>query len=381
MTNIKITLTKVIAGCAVAMAAIIPVSSFAASMNVGKNVSIQGTGVVQGNAYAVGGMVTASGVINGDLLAAGGTVFSSANVNGDIMVGGGTITMVGITAQDVRILGGNVTLGGVLKGELAALAGTLIVTPETTIAKDSYIAGGTVNFSGNEAGNLTLAGSNIYFDGTTKGNLTITHAVKVDIGPHAVIKGAFEYSAPEVATIESGAVISGTPVFHQIQDAGKKNEGFSGVMLNIFTFWFLIKIFTILVAAYLLWYLFRKDTLAVLSRARSHYGKSLLHGFIFFFIVPISVIIAFITVIAAIPGLIALFVYIALLVLAAPFAILFAAMLLQRGSADLRWYYILLAGVVFALVGFIPFVGWIACALVYLVGLGALINVLKEKLA
>lgn len=363
----------------VAVAGLFPAVSLAASMNAGSSVSVQGTGAAQGNAYAAGGMVTASGVINGDLLAAGGTVVSSAKVNGDILMAGGNITITGVSAQDVRIAGGNVTVGGSMTGELVAVGGNLTVAPGTTIVKDSYMAGGTVNFYGAEAGNLKLSGGDIYFDGTANGNVTITHANKVTVGPDAVIKGTFEYSAPEAAAIDGGATIAGTPVFHEVQNAKQDKNAFVLAALGILTLWWLVKLLIVLTAAYLLWYCFRKDALAILDQSRSHYGMSLLRGFVFIVVVPVGVVISFITVIGAIPGIVALFIYGALLVLAAPLAALFAATLLRKGKTDMRWYHILLGAAVISIVSMVPFIGWIAYALAYLAVLGGIMNVLKAK--
>lgn len=361
-----------------AVAVFFPAVSLAASMNFGQNVAVEGTSVAQGNAYAAGAMVTVSGLVNGDLLTAGGTIISSAKVNGDIMAAGGTVTMVGVTAQDARVAGGNVTVGGALTGELVAAAGNLVIVPGTTIVKDSYLAGGSVNFSGSEAGNLNISGGDIYFNGTVNGNVTIARANKVTIGSHAVIKGALEYSALTPATIAGGANIAGTPVFHEIQNTAQAN-GWFGALSGIVTVGWFLKLLIVLVAAYLLWYCFRSDVLAVLERSRARYGTSLLHGFLLFIAAPVAIIIAFVTVIGAIPGLIALFAYLILLILAAPLAAIMTAMLLRQGKTDLRWYHILLGAVVIDLVGLIPFIGWIACALVYLAALGAVAGVAARK--
>jgi hypothetical protein len=366
-------------GCVTTIATLFPVVSLAASMNVGPNVSVEGTSVTQGSVYAAGRMVTVSGLVNGDLLAAGGTVISSAKVSGDIMAAGGAVTMVGVTAQDVRVVGGNITVGGTMTGELVAAGGALIIVPETAIMKDSYLGGGSVNFSGSEAGNLKISGGVIYFDGTVNGNLTIDHATKVTIGPHAAVKGTFEYSAPVAATIDSAANIAGTPIFHELQNTNQKKGWFMAATFGILTLGWFLKLLVVLTTTYLLWYLFRNDSLAVLDQSRSRYGKSLLRGFIFLVVLPIGAIIAIITVIGAIPGCIALLAYGALLLLAAPFAALFATVLLRRGRTDLRWYHILLGTVVISLVGFIPLIGWVAYALVYLGVLGAATNVLREK--
>lgn len=369
-------------GGAFAMAVLFPMVSSAASMQSGPNVSVNGTSVAQGNAYAAGGTVAVSGVVNGDLLVAGGTIVSSAKVNGDVMAAGGVVTLVNTSAQDVRVAGGNVTVGGSITGELFAAGGSVVVISGTTIAKDSQLSGGSVSFSGDEAGNLKISGANVYFDGTANGNITIDRATKVTVGPHAVIKGVFEYTASAAAAIDDGAHIAGTPIFHELQKATQESAGKSAAaFVGVFTAWWLSKLLILLTAAYLLWYLFRNDSLAVLDAARSSYGRSLLRGFIFFVVVPIASILAFITIIGAIPGVVALFVYGAILALTAPLAALFTAALLWKGKTDLHWHHILLGTFVIHLVWLVPVLGWIAYALVYLGVLGATVNILKGKFA
>lgn len=369
-----------VAGFVLGLALALPAVSFAASINAGQVISVAGTKPAVGNAYAVGGTVTATSEISGDLAAAGGTVLASGKINGDLLVAGGTINIFGVSAEDGRVAGGNLTIGGNFSGELLVGGGQIVVTPDTSIAKDSYLAGGSIAFSGKEAGNLELNGGAIYFDGTVNGNLLIRSSDKVTIGPHAVIKGSLEYTAPAAATIESGAKITGTPVFHQKEARAGARQS-RPAMLGVFTAWWFIKLLMSLTAAYLLWYIFRRDSVSILEDAFVRYGKSLLRGFAFMVLMPIAAIIACFTVIGIIPGMIAFFAYVAVLILASPLAVLFAASLLLRGKTDLLWYHILLAAVVLALVRLIPFVGWIIGALIYLGALGALTAALRGKFA
>lgn len=365
-------------GVAAAVAILLPPAVFAASMNTGQTVSVNGASPAEGNVYAVGGTVNTAGPISGDLIMAGGTIFSTAKVNGDIMVAGGNLNLTGVTAQDIRMAGGNIMLSGTLSGELVMAGGQVVIAPDAKIAKDSYIAGGSISFSGNEAGNLKMAGGDLYIDGTVKGNLTISRANKVTIGPHAVIGGTLEYGAPVPATIESGARITGEPIFHVVQPRQNNRQAAPGVFGFLTVIWFL-KFLAGLAAAYLLWYLFRGDSLAVLEEIKARYGRSLLHGFALLILMPIAAIIALITVIGSIPGLLALLAYVTLLVLTVPATILLVAALLLRGKTDLKWYHILIAALIIAIVRFIPFIGWIAYALVYLGALGAVGNILKGK--
>jgi cytoskeletal protein CcmA (bactofilin family) len=379
MTN-KITLGAVAAAVVVGLAA--PVLTLAAYMKAGNTVFLAGSDAAgSGNAYIAGGNVNLNAPVNGDILAAGGTIFISGKADGDILAVGGTINVIGAAAQDVRIAGGNITAGGKFTGEMMVAGGQVTVTPDTTVAKDSSFAVGTLNFAGNEAGNLMIAGGNIYIDGTVGGNLLITHAKTVTVGPHAIIKGSFEYTATEAATVQGGAKIVGATTFHEAPATSSPKGVVSGVFVGIFTAWLFMKFLTGLVAAYLLWYLWRSEVVDAFTVVREHFWKELLRGFSVLVLMPVAAIILFVTLIGAVPAIVILLTYILLLVLAVPIALIFAASVIFKSRTDLRWYHVLLGAIVFGIVGLIPVIGWIACFVVYLMALGGLANVLGSKFA
>ena len=367
------------AGVAVGWAAVLtPFLASAAFMQGASSMLVTPADAPAGNAYVVGGTVTVTAPIGGDLLAAGGTVLVSGKVQQDIMVAGGTINITGASAQDVRVAGGNITIGGKFSGEIAAGGGQVMILPDTTIANDSYLAGGTVTFAGNEAGNLTLFGGDVRIDGAVTGNVIVKSSGKVTIGSHAVIKKNFEYTASSPAVVESGAQVLGQTVFHQAA-AASTNQTAPRIFIGFLTGWLAIKFLAVLAAAYLLWYLRRNDALGAMDASRSHFWRELLRGFSFLILVPIAVIIALITVVGAIPAIVALLVYITALVLASPFAVIFTASLLRKDRAGLAWYHILLGSLILSIAALIPFVGWLACFIVYLASLGGLLTVIKAR--
>lgn len=368
----------ILAGVAVTL---VPAISLAAYVSAGASVVLPPAPAGGANAYLVGGIVNAENQVNGDLLAAGGTVIITSKAQGDIMAAGGTVNILGASAQDVRVAGGNVTVGGNFTGELMAAGGSVTVTPQTTIAKDSYIVGGTLNFLGFESGALTLAGSDIRIDGTVNGNVIVNKANKVTIGSLAVVRGGLEYSAPVPVVIEQGGQVLGQTTFHKIETPAQSNAGF--VFASFITILAIVKFLAALTAAYLLWYLRRKDMIAVIEDMCERFWKNLLYGFAFLVLVPVAAIILFVTVIGSIPAIVALLVYAALLVLATPVALLVATsgllQLFKRNKTALTWYLILIGSLIFSLVSIIPFVGWIICLIIYLVSLGGLFSVLKTK--
>jgi cytoskeletal protein CcmA (bactofilin family) len=370
-----LTWAGIAAGCA---AVIMPALTFAAYMRAGNNVLLTPADAPVGNAYVAGGSVDVAVPIGGDLLAAGGTVLVSGKVSQDIMAAGGTIIIEGASAQDVRVAGGNITIGGKFSGEVVAAGGQITILPETTIVNDSYFAGGTVAFAGNESGNLTISGGEVTIDGVVTGNLIVKNAKKVTLGAHAVIKKNFEYSAPVPVITESGAQVLGQTVFHQVA-AQAANGTASQLFLGFLTGWLIVKFFIVLTAAYLLWYLRRNDSLGIIDASRSHFWRELLRGFSFLILVPIAVIIAFMTIIGAIPALVALLAYVIALVLASPFAVIFVASLLRKDRVGPAWYHILLGSLILSVVALIPIVGWIACFAVYLAALGGMVAVIKAR--
>ncbi|MGC9968532.1 MAG: hypothetical protein ABSC29_02255 [Minisyncoccia bacterium] len=361
------------------VAVLVPFVSFGAYKSAGKSVVLNATQPINDNAYVAGGNVMTSGVINGDLLAAGGSVFVSGKVVRDVMAAGGNVTLSGVSAEDVRIAGGNLNVSAVLSGELMAGGGEVIVTPDSRITKDSVVAGGSVTFNGDEAGNLEVYGGSVYIGGTVEKNLTIKGSKDITIGSGAVIKGNLDYTSVNDATIESGARILGAKTFHKVEASAPTNV--AGPLAAVFTFWWIAKFLMALLVAYLLWYLFRSDMVALITEAGSHFGRELLRGFIFAVVMPIAIIIACVTVVGALVGGIAALVYAALILLAFPVAILVVASLLRKRRTDLHWYGILLAAVILEIVALIPFVGCVACLIICLASLGALLNVLRRRFA
>lgn len=366
---------KAILGVGLA-ALLLPLTSFAAYFNAGKTVNLAAQ-AINDNAYVAGGAVTITSPVSGDLFAAGGTIFDSSKVSQDVMMLGGTVIISGASAQNLRVAGGNVTIGANLSGELVGAGGNFTVTPDTTVAKDSYVAGGAVTWNGTESGNLTLAGGSVIIGGTVNGNVKITATKDVTIASGAVIKGNLEYTAPKEAVIESGAQISGTTNFHQ----SSAPAAAAGWLAGIMTIGLLLKFLATLLLAYILWYVFRKDMLALLDESIMRFGRSLLRGFIFFVAVPAAVIISFITVIGALLGGLAGIVYAALAILALPIAVLVTASLILKRRMELKWYHILLGAIVLQIVSLIPFIGWLAVLIVWLTSFGGLLAILGRKFA
>ncbi len=364
------------------VAAFVPVVALAAYVEAGNNASTPAVPIAQ-NVYLAGGTVNVPNPVAGDVIAAGGNVLISGKVDKDIMAVGGTVNIVGGSAEDVRVAGGNITISGKVNGEIAAAGGQLTVTPETTVVKDSYLFGGLVIFSGSESGNLTIVGGDVRIDGTVNGNVKIKRAEKVSFGPNARVKGAVEYSAPVEAVVSEGAQLASAPVFTKVDSLRqgvrpKLFAALAGVAL-------VVKLLAVLTAAYLLWFLRRRDVTAAVAGVHTHFWNRLVAGFAVLILAPIAGIVLMSTIIGWIPGMVMLALYCILLTLTAPVSVIvtssFIMAVFKKGHLDLKWYHLLGSALILGVLGLIPVIGWLACAIIFLVSLGAVAEVMRSKLA
>lgn len=150
--------------------------------------------------YAAGGNVTVMKPVIGDLTLAGSTVTISPSVtiSSDLNVAGGQLWLDGQVADDARIAGGTVTLNGEVGDDVLMAGGTVFVTGP--VRGDIYVAGGTVVLGGVVEGKVVASGGEVILE------------------EGADVKGNFEYSSENPATIASGAKIGGNTIFHQLTE-------------------------------------------------------------------------------------------------------------------------------------------------------------------
>lgn len=375
----------------VALAALIalslPALSFAAYLKADKTIVIDQSVPIAQNAYVAGADVSVSAPVQGDLMAAGANMRISSQVSQDLFVAGGTVILSG-SAQDARVVGGTLLVGGAYSGELMAAGGQINVGQGTTIAKDSYIAGGSVDFSGTEQGNLTIAAGTAYVNGTVHGNLIVHARQSVRFGSNAVIDGTVEYTSPEAATVDAGAKITGAVTYHPVAPQENKYQALRSspetiakiagfISVAVFLAW-IAKFLVVLAAAYAFWFALRAETGDMVKRAGTQFWKSLFVGFIVLVTLPIAALIACATIIGAIPGIIGFLVYAVLLVAAMPMAGIITGSFLFKRRADLAWYQIALGVFAFMLIKLIPFIGWLAWFVLYVISLGAVSQALWQ---
>jgi signal transduction histidine kinase len=150
------------------------------------------------------------------------------------------------------------------------------------------------------AANLTLSGT---FDGDVN-----VRAARIIVAPTAVIKGNLIYASADLI-VQKGARITGEVVQRQVMVEKQWIEkwGRQGIkaMIPVGIFFWLISIVALIIVGLLINYLFPKKTDAVISTISQSLWKNLWSGFIFLVVVPMAIIVSFITVVGIPAGIIA----------------------------------------------------------------------------
>lgn len=357
---------------------LVPLSASAALLEKGNSYTLLKDKAVATNIYAAGNNVTVLGSANEDLMAAGGTIIIAGKVAKDVGLAGGTIDISGEVGEDARLAGGTIILNGKVGGELVALGGQITVAPSAEVKKDSYIIGGNIVVDGHLGQYLVIKGGTVEINGVIDGSVKVTASEKITIGSSAQIKGALDYSAPQKATIEDGAKINGVITYKQYvaPKTGVKAKGAFGL-------WMLAKSLMLLLSAVVVSLLLKKQMQTAVRYAMPNFGKELLRGFIILVVLPVAIIISFITVFGSILGGAALLLYITMAVfgtILSPIILgaLLSKYIFKQANFEGDWKSAILGSIVLAAICFIPYVGGMVCFVFFLVAFGVLFNFLYK---
>jgi len=357
---------------------LIPLAASAALLEKGPSYTLAKDKTVASNVYAAGNNITILGSANEDLMAVGGTVIMAGKIVKDTSLAGGTIDISGEVGEDVRMAGGTIILNGKVGGELVALGGQITVAPGADIKKDSYIIGGNIVVDGHLGQYLVIKGGTVEINGAIDGSVKVTASEKLVIGNKAVIGGTLDYSAPQKAEIKDGAKINGAVTYKQYvaPKTGVKAKG-------AFSFWMLAKGLMMLLAAVVVSLLLRRQTQTAVRFAISNFGKELLRGFIVLVVLPIAIIISFITVFGSMLGGAALLLYITMAIfgtIISPIILgaLLSKYIFKQESFQGDWKSAIIGSIVLAALCFIPYAGGIICFVFFLVAFGTLFNFLYK---
>ncbi len=319
----------------------------------------------------------------GDLLAAAGQLEVSAPVDGDAVLTGGEVRLNAAAARNVYAAGGRVQISGSVGRNLRAVGGQVELGSNARVDGNATLFGGDVNLRGPVKGSLRVGGGRVLIDAVVGGDVD-AGAGRIELGPKARIGGALRWRSGSELVRDAGAQVAGpierltmpTPEAWKGRDRDGDHVRRASMSWVAGAWWTT----GLMLIAALAWAAAPATSVRVTKTLRERTGWSLLTGFIALVCVPVAAVILFVTIIGAPLALVALLLYFLLLPLAyvASAAGLGQWALLHwkpEGAARTGWRIAatLLALVLLALLGSVPFVGALLAFAALLVGLGAIV--------
>jgi hypothetical protein len=327
--------------------------------------------------YAAAGQVVVTGPVDGDAVLAGGSVTVGGDVSGDALLGGGSIEVTGVVGDDLRAGGGQVIVNGLVTDQAILAGGTVVLGPEGAVAGRMWVAGNSVDVLGQVGGNLRVTAATARIGGRIEGNVEVA-ARSIEIEPGAIIAGDLIWRSDAEPVIAEdaqilGAIAGSTPAFDD-EGGGRGGDIGSRLVLAVAVF----------IATAVLWRLFPDFVRRGSQKLREAPVRTLLSGALAFLLTPLAVFVLFLTAIGWLLALVLMAGYgfalagTGLLALAA-----LAEGIAGRGVGGPGWsrrlllLAVLTAGVV--LLQGVPGVGGLVTVLLWLLGLGMVVRVLRDR--
>ncbi|MBI2612834.1 polymer-forming cytoskeletal protein [Candidatus Kaiserbacteria bacterium] len=344
-----------------------PQAGSAAELRSGDQPSIKAEERITEDVYIAGGNVSSAGTLGADLIAAGGNVLVNGSVGGDLIAAGGSVTVLGDVADDVRAAGGNILLQGKVSGDAVVAGGQ--ITIGGSVGGDLLAGAGTLRVDAPVSGDVRIGGGDVYLNSTVTGNVEV-YAEQLTLGSGARIRGNLIYTAAKEATMEDGSAISGETTF-------KKRERTVSVggIVAIISLALIATTFAQLASALLLGLVFRRYAVRLVELAAAQPLFETGRGLVVFIVLPVASMMLLWSLIGiplGILGLLAFATTIMYLWIMTPVILgSFAYRSFFGGDFDVNWKTILLGVFIYALLGIIPIVGWLAQFILMLLTLGA----------
>lgn len=348
-----------------------------------------------GDMFIAGTQASATLTAPRDVLAAGGSVVLTGSVAQDTHATGFSVEIEADTAGSVYAAGAMVTLRGTVGQDLTVTGGTVRTATSATVAGNLRASGGLVTIEGPVTGALTASGGEVVLNTTVAGDVVLSGQT-VSFGPKAQIAGSLRYSAPAVVIIPASVIPADRVTFTQIdastmyRDMGRmmkdRQFGVWPAFAAVLAVFLLTLGFFIIIGAVFLSFLPR--TVSRLHQtALARPGMTLLAG-----VLGLSALSGLVPVSAmTVVGVLLLpFVVLAILVVWTLGYILGAYFIALRlltafGGAPnpgmgARLAVLAVGVTAFALLNFVPFVGWMINFAVVLLGVGAMVMDFADRM-
>jgi cytoskeletal protein CcmA (bactofilin family) len=179
--------------------------------NGGDITAVGASVIIGGNASSIraaGAMVDIEATVTGPVEAAGAEVIIAGDVGGDVRAGAGLVEVRGKVGGETYLGGAVVRFDGMASKSVQAAAATIEIGQNATIAGDLLAGGASMTVAGTIGGAANLSGAAIVFNGKADGTVTVSSDDLI-VGPTARIGGDLVVVSRQQPVIADGAIIAG----------------------------------------------------------------------------------------------------------------------------------------------------------------------------
>ena len=375
---------------------LLTVPTAAADIRQGQTLIIPAEEVVNDDLYLFGSGITIDGTVNGDVIAFGDRININGPIKGNFNGAADYLTLDGGVRDSVRAAASSIYIDGNIGGDLVAAASQIDITGAGSVGRDFLPASGTVNVRGPVGKDIRGSAGDLIINSSVGGNVNVECST-LKLEPSATIIGDLTYKSDKDAVQSEGASVWGkvdhiVPPPPESSTTGQSAGQMAGLAASGIVMFFVILLIIIAifkyVAALLTGIIFillaRKYIPGLIGTLKSKPWPCLGYGALFFVLVPIAIVVAFMLIIAVPLGLIGLAVWVLAVYLASIFIALFIGKWMLRQSADNTAIgpsigALALGLLVFYIISVIPFIGCLSDLAAVLFGLGAFILFIRTK--
>lgn len=259
-----------------------------------------------------GTTVTISEDSDGALAVSGQDIVVEGNVNGALFAAGNSITIKGDVNGPVFIAGNSITIEGTIEGEVFIAGNTIRISEETELSRDAFIVGSEILISGTIGRDL-YGGSNKTEINNTIGRNAHLYTDTLTLAENATVGGNMFYASDtEVSNINQH--VEGEVRYEETTTMNRRPEMSQPTVLRR-----ILSVIGALLSALIIWWILRKVTHKwwfTLSQTNlSRPLLAMLIGLGLLLLIPIIILLAFISRVLGGVGFLLLILYILLLFL------------------------------------------------------------------
>lgn len=283
---------------------VLPGLAFAETvLRTGESVAIDNDQVVEDDFYVTAGDISMSGEVREDMYAVGGSVTVNGPVGVDLTALSGATQIHAEVGDDVRIIGGEVVIADHVGGDVFVVGGVLKILSSASIGGDVFFYGGEADISGPVDGSIMGAADSVRVDSIIGNGIDMIIGRELTLGERASVRGDVRYQSPSELTRSQDAVVEGSVVRNEVEG---EEESWTDELP-------LVSLFVLIFAALCAYLFFRERLQNLVAEIYSNPGRVGLIGLAVLFLVPIAVLLAFVTVLGALLGIVGLLVWLLLL--------------------------------------------------------------------